>query len=84
MVRVEDLEVGFTMKPRIANGFVPIRSVFRYGFVAMRSVFGFAMGDRKTQHRERQVVLQGERERIEVKAVILDNYRVEANITKLF
>ena len=36
--------------------------MFGYGFVAMRSVFGFAMGERKTQHRERQVVLEGERE----------------------
>ena len=62
MVRVGDLEVGFTMKPQIANGFVPIRSVFGYGFVATRSVFGFAMGERKTQHKERQVVLEGERD----------------------
>ena len=61
MVRVGDLEVGFTMKPRIANGFVPMNFVFGYGFVAMRFVFGFAMGERKTQHRERQVVLEGER-----------------------
>ena len=61
MVRVGDLEVGFTMKPRIANGFVPIRSVFGYGFVAMRSIFGFSMGERKTQHKERQVVFEGER-----------------------
>ena len=61
MVRVGDLEVGFTMKPRIANGFVPIRSVFGYGFVAMRSVFGFAMGERKTQHRERDKLCLRER-----------------------
>ena len=38
-----------------------MRSVFGYGFVAMSSVFGLAMGERKTQHRERQVVLEGER-----------------------
>ena len=62
MVRVGDLEVGFTMKPRIANGFVPIRSVFGYGFVAMRSIFGLAMGERKTQHRERDKLCLRERE----------------------
>ena len=49
MVRVGDLEVGFTMKPHTAKGFVPMRSVFGYGFIVIRSVFGFAMGERKTQ-----------------------------------
>ncbi|KAL0015490.1 hypothetical protein SO802_002559 [Lithocarpus litseifolius] len=35
MVRVGDLEVGFTMRPWIANGFVPMRSVLGYGFTTM-------------------------------------------------
>ena len=39
---------GVTMKSRIANRFVPMRSMFGYGFVAIRFVFGFAMGERKT------------------------------------
>ena len=62
MVRVGDLEVGFTMKPRIANGFVPMNFVFGYGFVAMRFVFGFAMGERKTQQKERDRLCVKERE----------------------
>ena len=62
MVRVRDLEVGFTMKPQIANGFIPVRSVFGYGFIAMRSVFGFAMRERKTQHKERDRLCVRERE----------------------
>ena len=33
---------------------------------------------------ERDRLCLRERERIEVKAMILDNYRVEANITKMF
>ena len=62
MVRVRDLEVGFTMKPHTAKGFVPMRFVFWYGFVVTRSVFGFAMGERKTQHKERDRLCVRERE----------------------
>ena len=62
MVRVGDLEVGFTMKPHTAKGFVPMRFVFGYGFVVIRSVFGFAMGERKTQQKERDRLCVKERE----------------------
>ena len=39
-----------------------MRFVFGYGFVAMRFVFGFAMGERKTQHKERDKLCVREKE----------------------
>ena len=50
------------MKPHTAKGFVPMRSVFGYGFVVIRFVFGFAMGERKTQQKERDRLCVKERE----------------------